>query len=68
MLAANLVGPDLGFDVDENALLVVWEGGELHIEKDTKYRVAVRLVEQIAGRYQASPHDKHTESHAEHSA
>ena len=68
MLAANLVGPDLGFDVDENALLVVWEGGELHIEKDAKYRVAARLVEQIAGRYQASPDDKHTESHAEHSA
>jgi phosphopantothenoylcysteine decarboxylase/phosphopantothenate--cysteine ligase len=68
MLAANLVGPGLGFDADENALLVVWEGGELQIEKDTKYRVAVRLVEQIAARYQASPHDKNTESHAEHSA
>jgi hypothetical protein len=30
--------------------------------------VAVRLAEQIAARYQASPHDKNTESHAEHSA
>jgi len=68
MIAANLVGPGLGFDADENSLLLVWEGGELQLEKDTKYRVAVHLIEHIAARYQASVNNSNPESHAKHSA
>jgi phosphopantothenoylcysteine decarboxylase/phosphopantothenate--cysteine ligase len=68
MIAANLVGQDLGFETDDNALLLVWEGGQLQLEKDSKYRLAVRLVEQIAVRYRASARFRNTEHHAEHSA
>jgi phosphopantothenoylcysteine decarboxylase/phosphopantothenate--cysteine ligase len=68
MIAANLVGPGLGFDADDNSLLLVWEGGELQLGKDTKYRLAVQLIEHIAARYQASVHHSDPESHAKHSA
>jgi phosphopantothenoylcysteine decarboxylase/phosphopantothenate--cysteine ligase len=67
MIAANLVGPGLGFETDDNALLLVWEGGQLQLEKDSKYRLAVRLVEQIAVRYRASARFRSTEHHAKHS-
>lgn len=68
MIAANLVGPGLGFETDDNALLLVWEGGQQQLEKDTKYRLAVRLIEQIAARFRASPRHRNTEHHAKHSA
>jgi phosphopantothenoylcysteine decarboxylase/phosphopantothenate--cysteine ligase len=68
MIAANLVGSGLGFDVDENALLLVWEGGQLQLEKDTKYRLAVRLIEQIAARYGAGAGHRIGENHAKHPA
>lgn len=68
MIAANLVGRDLGFETDDNALLLVWEGGQLQLEKDSKYRLAVRLVEQIAARYRASARFTNTEYHAKHPA
>jgi phosphopantothenoylcysteine decarboxylase/phosphopantothenate--cysteine ligase len=68
MIAANLVGRGLGFETDDNALLLVWEGGQLQLEKDSKYRLAVRLVEQIAARYRASARLRNTEHHAKHSA
>jgi phosphopantothenoylcysteine decarboxylase/phosphopantothenate--cysteine ligase len=68
MIAANQVGGGVGFEVDENALLLVWEGGQLQLEKDTKYRLATRLIEQVAERYKTSTHLKNTEHHAKHSA
>jgi phosphopantothenoylcysteine decarboxylase/phosphopantothenate--cysteine ligase len=68
MIAANQVGEGQGFDVDENALLLVWEGGQLQLEKDTKYRLAVRLIEQVAGIYKTSTQLNQTEHHAKHSA
>jgi phosphopantothenoylcysteine decarboxylase / phosphopantothenate---cysteine ligase len=67
MIAANLVGPGLGIETDDNALLLVWEGGQLQLETDIKSRLAVRLIEQVASRYRASTH-RHTEHHAKHSA
>jgi phosphopantothenoylcysteine decarboxylase/phosphopantothenate--cysteine ligase len=67
MIAANLVGPGLGFDSDENALLLVWEGGQLQLERDTKTRLAVRLVECIADHYLSLAGSRQTESHATHS-
>ncbi len=51
MIAANLVGEGLGFDVDENALHVVWDGGERELPCTGKTRLAVQLVELIADRY-----------------
>jgi phosphopantothenoylcysteine decarboxylase/phosphopantothenate--cysteine ligase len=68
MIAANLVGEGLGFDADENALLLLWEGGQLQLEKDSKYHLAKRLIEQVARHYQASTHSTHREPHATHSA
>jgi len=68
LIAANRVGAGQGFDVDENALLLLWEGGQLQLAKDTKYRLAVRLIEHVAGLYQSSTHLSKMESHAEYSA
>ena len=68
MIAANEVGPGLGFDADENALLLVWEGGQMQLEQDTKYRLAVRLIEQVARCYRTSPQCGDTDQHAKHSA
>ena len=50
MIAANLVGDGLGFDVDDNALYVVWEGGETELPRTRKSRLARQLVELIAAR------------------
>jgi phosphopantothenoylcysteine decarboxylase/phosphopantothenate--cysteine ligase len=68
MVAANQVGAGLGFDADENALLLVWQGGQLQLEKDSKYRLARRLIEQVARHYKASAHGTNREPHAKHSA
>ena len=51
MIAANLVGDGLGFDVAENALLVIWEGGQRALPRTGKMRLARQLVELIADRY-----------------
>jgi phosphopantothenoylcysteine decarboxylase/phosphopantothenate--cysteine ligase len=68
MVAANKVGAGLGFDADDNALLLVWEGGQLQLEKDSKYRIAKQLIEQVAGRYKVSAPVTDRETHAKHSA
>jgi phosphopantothenoylcysteine decarboxylase / phosphopantothenate---cysteine ligase len=67
MIAANQVGQGLGFDSDSNELLLVWEGGQLHLPKDNKRRLAVTLIEQIAKRYRKSICST-VEHHAKHSA
>jgi len=54
MMAANLVGPDCGFDQETNALTVLWEGGEAQLEQASKAVVARRLVALIAERYHAA--------------
>jgi phosphopantothenoylcysteine decarboxylase/phosphopantothenate--cysteine ligase len=55
MIAANRVGADLGFDTDDNALQVFWEGGSAELELTRKSRLARQLVALIAERY----HHKH---------
>ena len=51
MLAANPVGqPGLGFDSDNNALRVFWREGALDLGRDSKIRLAERLIELLAGR------------------
>jgi len=51
MIAANEVGAGTGFEVDDNALHVLWEGGSLRLARTRKERLARQLVEVIARRY-----------------
>ncbi len=48
LIAANLVGSGVGFDCDENALLVLWADGRYQMPPDTKIRLAEQLVDLIA--------------------
>ena len=51
MIVANLVGKDLGFETDDNAVDVYWEGGEQSFSKKDKAMLAVDLASLIAARY-----------------
>lgn len=54
MIAANQVGvPGQGFESDQNALHVLWEGGEKALPLADKTRLAQELVALIAERYHA---------------
>jgi phosphopantothenoylcysteine decarboxylase/phosphopantothenate--cysteine ligase len=55
MIAANLVGADVGgFEADDNALLVLWEGGRRAFALMPKPALATALTDLIAERYAAS--------------
>jgi len=66
LIAANQVGAGLGFDADDNALLLVWEGGSRTLERTSKARLARQLVKQIADLFSGGGNTQ--EHHAEHSA
>jgi phosphopantothenoylcysteine decarboxylase/phosphopantothenate--cysteine ligase len=51
MIIANLVGADLGFDCDDNSVLVLWRGGEEKFPCMPKRTLARELVTLIAARY-----------------
>ena len=52
MIAGNDVSVDnIGFDSPENALEVFWTGGHCSLERDTKTKIARRLIGLIAERY-----------------
>ena len=52
MIAANWVGrPGSGFEAEDNALEVTWEGGGLSLGPEPKTRLAVALMECIAERF-----------------
>jgi phosphopantothenoylcysteine decarboxylase/phosphopantothenate--cysteine ligase len=53
MIAANLVGESLGFERDDNALLVMWPGGETALPTQSKSRLAKALVDLIVERFDA---------------
>lgn len=57
MIAANRVGEHLGFDADENALQVFWEGGSAELELARKSVLARQLIALVAERY----HHKHND-------
>lgn len=51
MVAGNEVGPDKGFDRDDNALYVCWDGGETRFATAPKTKLARELVALIAEIY-----------------
>ncbi len=52
MIAANWVGrPGTGFDADDNALDVLWEGGSASLGPAAKLQVARELIRLVAQRY-----------------
>jgi len=53
MIAANQVGRTQGFESDENALLVLWEGGRTNLPQQPKSRLAEHLISLIAERMDA---------------
>lgn len=54
MVAANLVGgAGLGFNADDNELLVIWRDGSQLLPRAAKTRLARALVDVIAARYAA---------------
>lgn len=56
LVAANRVGPGLGFGTDENSLLLVEAGGAIELPLMPKAKLARALISHIAARYRA----KHT--------
>lgn len=54
LIAANLVGAGQGFDVADNALSVLWPGGQQELPRASKATLARQLVELIAERLRAS--------------
>jgi phosphopantothenoylcysteine decarboxylase/phosphopantothenate--cysteine ligase len=58
MIAANQVGRGLAFDVEDNALLVLWPGGQAELARAPKPLLAQRLIDLIAERRQAQVADQ----------
>jgi phosphopantothenoylcysteine decarboxylase / phosphopantothenate---cysteine ligase len=54
MIAANRVGIDCGFDREDNALLLLWDGGREDLGSASKAELAHRLVALIVERMRAS--------------
>ena len=57
MIIANQVGPDRGFDRDDNAVSVFWGDGERRFPSAAKSDLANGLVELVADRYHAARGD-----------
>ncbi|MES1940832.1 phosphopantothenoylcysteine decarboxylase/phosphopantothenate--cysteine ligase [Salinisphaera sp. T5B8] len=53
MVAGNIVGPEHAFGRDDNALYVVWDGGERELAQASKHELAEQLVDLIAERMAA---------------
>ena len=50
MIAANEVGDGIGFDCEDNALIVIWPGGKMEVARGPKIEVARELIALIAKR------------------
>ncbi len=50
MIAANRVGDGIAFDCEDNALTVIWPGGQADIDRGPKLEVARALIAMIAAR------------------
>lgn len=53
MIAANAVGAGLGFETDDNALTLLWPGGQRELPRANKAALARELVAVIAERLHA---------------
>jgi len=53
MIAANQVGDGLGFQVDDNALAVFWNGGQQNIKQMPKLQLARVLMKLVIEQYHA---------------
>ncbi len=61
MIAANRVDdPATGFDSEDNALLVLWPGGEHRLPRAPKPRIARSLLTLVAERYREARSAAHT--------
>ena len=64
LIAANTVGPQQGFDQEDNALTVIWRNGETELPNSSKDKLARRLLEIVAQRYSektaTTTDEKHT--------
>ena len=58
MIIANKVGPDRGFDTEDNAVDVFWRGGEKSYPMTAKAELAEQLIQLIANRYTRSKSEK----------
>jgi phosphopantothenoylcysteine decarboxylase/phosphopantothenate--cysteine ligase len=54
MIVANQVGRDRGFDQDENAVDVFWDGGEQSFAQAAKTELARGIIQLVAARYLAT--------------
>jgi len=69
MIAANTVGPGLGFDADDNELQVFWDAGSRRLPRARKTRLARELIALVAERYRATNNsNKVIDLHAQDSA
>lgn len=51
MIAANQVGPGLGFNTEDNALEVLWHGGSISLGRLSKEKLARKLINIVADRF-----------------
>mgnify|MGYP001811993665 FL=1 len=54
MIVANRVGDEFGFDRDDNAVDVYWQGGEREFPTASKTLLAGDIVQLVAERYEAT--------------
>jgi len=51
MIAANQVGNGLGFNTEDNALEVLWHGGSVSLGRQSKDKLARKLIHLVADRF-----------------
>jgi phosphopantothenoylcysteine decarboxylase/phosphopantothenate--cysteine ligase len=51
MIVANQVGAKLGFDEDENSVLILWRDGQEAFGRMAKYDLARRIIAVVASRF-----------------
>ena len=49
LVANDVSQPGIGFDAAENEVVLVFEDREIALAKDTKERLALRIIEQASG-------------------
>jgi len=59
MIVANRVGDDRGFDCDDNAVEVYWQGGEQVYARAAKTELARQIIQLVAERYEKESNAVH---------